>query len=215
MTTGTGTQLPQPPREDIIIQEIKVGNMRSTWRWFNDVHLFLSNLVGLAWDVINKAGSSVSDLQDHSHSSLSNLTADDHPQYHTDARGDARYYTQTQSNANYEPKNSNIQVHISSTSNPHSTTAAQVGAAPSSAGVTNGNSHDHDGGDGAQINHTKLSNIGTNTHSDIDTHISGTGSSVHGLGTISTKNVGVTAGPYTTITSITVTDGIVTAISGL
>ncbi|MBY0451335.1 MAG: hypothetical protein K2X01_11995 [Cyanobacteria bacterium] len=29
-----------------------------------------------------------------SHSALSNLSADDHPQYHTDARGDARYYTQ-------------------------------------------------------------------------------------------------------------------------
>jgi hypothetical protein len=39
-------------------------------------------------------------------------------------------------------------------------------------GVTNGDSHDHDGGDGAQIDHTKLSNIGTNAHSAIDTFIS-------------------------------------------
>jgi len=38
-------------------------------------------------------------------------------------------------------------------------------------GVTNGNSHDHSGGDGAQIDHTTLSNIGTNTHSAIDTFI--------------------------------------------
>jgi hypothetical protein len=35
-------------------------------------------------------------------------------------------------------------------------------------GVTNGDAHDHSGGDGAQINHTTLSNIGTNTHAQID-----------------------------------------------
>lgn len=35
--------------------------------------------------------------------------------------------------------------------------------------VNNGNFHDHNGGDGAQINHTTLSNIGTTTHADLDT----------------------------------------------
>lgn len=40
------------------------------------------------------------------------------------------------------------------------------------ASVTNGDSHDHSGGDGAQIDHTTLSNIGTNAHSAIDTFIS-------------------------------------------
>lgn len=51
---------------------------------------------------------------------------------------------------------------------------SDVGAAPSSQGVTNGNSHNHDGGDGAQIDHTKLSNIGTNSHTTIDGHLSST-----------------------------------------
>ena len=33
---------------------------------------------------------------DHLHGSLDGLSNDDHPQYHNDTRGDARYYTQTQ-----------------------------------------------------------------------------------------------------------------------
>jgi len=61
------------------------------------------------------------------HGELTGLGDDDHTQYHNDSRGDIRYYTKTQSDTNYEPKNSNIQSHIASTSNPHGVTKAQVG----------------------------------------------------------------------------------------
>jgi len=57
-------------------------------------------------------------------------------------------------------------------------TEAKLAAAVAAKLVTNGNSHDHVGGDGAQINHTGLSNIGANTHAQIDGHIGAT--SAHG-----------------------------------
>ncbi len=72
--------------------------------------------------------------------------------------------------------------------------------APIAKGVTNGDTHDHNGGDGAQINHTTLSNIGTNTHAQIDTFIAATSSgrvllatsSPSGTGTVSFTSIAAT-----------------------
>lgn len=90
--------------------------------------------------VINLSNGSGGGVTDHG--ALTGLADDDHTQYHNDTRGDARYYTKSQVDTSlsnkadvnhdhtgvYEPANANIQSHISSTSNPHGTTAAQVGA---------------------------------------------------------------------------------------
>lgn len=89
---------------------------------------------------------------------------------------------------------SDLSTHTSDTGNPHSVSYDQAGAAPAAKGVTNGDSHDHSGGDGAQIDHTTLANKGTNTHSQIDSHIANT-SNPHsvdksdvGLGNVENKS---------------------------
>lgn len=66
---------------------------------------------------------------DADHSGLLNLDSDDHLQYHTDARGDARYSPLAHDHSGvYEPADAAIQSHLISTSNPHSVTVAQIGA---------------------------------------------------------------------------------------
>ena len=107
------------------------------------------------------------------HGELSGLALDQHTQYHTDARGDARYTPLA---------------HASDTDNPHDVTAAQVGAdaAGTAAAAVSGHaggtsvhsiaavtglqtaldgksstSHDHAGGGGLQIAYSSLSGMPT------------------------------------------------------
>jgi hypothetical protein len=53
---------------------------------------------------------------------------------------------------------------------------ASGSVADGSRGVAGGDTHDHTGGSGAQIDHTELSNIGSNTHAQIDTFMTEFGS---------------------------------------
>jgi len=67
------------------------------------------------------------------------------------------------------------------------------------------------------LDHAKLTSIGTNTHTAIDSHIAATGTSVHSLGTISTQaanNVSITGGSVTGISALGVTSGAVSVDAG-
>jgi hypothetical protein len=96
--------------------------------------------------LLNLPASGVTD-----HGALTGLADDDHTQYHTDARGDARY-------------------------------------APITKGVTNGDSHNHDGGDGAQIAYASLSGLPT-----LGTAAAAATGDFEAAGAVSTHNAVATA----------------------
>lgn len=80
--------------------------------------------------------------------------------------------------------------------------------APISNGVTNGNDHDHNGGDGAQIDHTTLSNIGDKSHATLDSEVDANTAARHDPVTISGQSYLSLAGQNITAGLVDVTQHI-------
>lgn len=119
------------------------------------------------------------------HGTLAGLADDDHPQYHNDARGDLRYDALGTAAAA-------VAAHAAA-GDPHPTylTTAEGNAAyaPIAKGVTNGDSHDHSGGDGAQIAYGSLSGTPTIYNQTIEDE----GGALTQRSTINFTGAGVTA----------------------
>jgi hypothetical protein len=160
------------------------------------------------------------------HGALTGLADDDHTQYHTDARGDARYALLAKGVTNGDghdhaggdgaqvaysglsgtPDLSSLHARghaVASTSDhtdwPSGLTATELGYvdgvtsgiqtqldekaatghnhagtyAPAANGVTNGDSHDHAGGDGGQVDHGGLTGLSDDDHSQYHTNARG------------------------------------------
>jgi len=104
-----------------------------------------------------------------SHSALDDLLNDDHPQYLTEERGDARYVKSgevtngTTDHGSLSGLLDNDHPQYALSGHVHTGTYASADQ-----GVTNGNSHDHNGGDGAQIDHGGLAGLSDDDHPQYD-----------------------------------------------
>jgi hypothetical protein len=167
----------------------------------------IPNLVGHAHNVLGKTykmilsptKKTIDDIQTESQSNISS-----HSALSTGVHGVG--ISTVESTAGSTSK---VGTHASATSNVHGFDIS--GNAPAQ-------THDSSRHTGTIGDHTtNLSNVGSNTHVQIDTaltasagHIAANGTSVHSLGTMSTQaanNVAITGGTITGITDLAVTDG--------
>lgn len=117
----------------------------------------------------------VNDLRDgiSDHGTLGGLTDDDHPQYHNDARGDARYYTQSQVDAQQLAQDTNIGNNATNISSNTSAISANSGA------ISTLQSEQATQDAAIALNTAKVSADGpVSTHSDVDLTGIQTGDSV-------------------------------------
>jgi len=98
------------------------------------------------------------------HGSVAGLADDDHNQYHNDARGDARYYTETElDGGQLDDRYFTEAEHLNS--------SAGAGDAGKPIKLDADGHVDATMVNDGDIDHTAISNIGTTSHADIDTHI--------------------------------------------
>ena len=118
----------------------------------------------LAWATVSPGGVTPSDAVIHEEAFGQSGTAGSSSDY---SRGDHTHGSPTNP----------IAAHVAD-GDPHPLyaldTEVAAGYAPIAKGVTGGDSHDHVGGDGNQIDHVGLANKGTNTHAQLDSHLAST-----------------------------------------
>ena len=157
----------------------------------------VANSNDYTWAQINKATSSLGDLTTRLHSDLTDKGTNDHATIDTYiatgaallfapigkgvTNGDLHNHTGGDGGQIAHGDLSAIGSNSHSAIDTYIATTAPGTFAPIAKGVTNGDSHNHTGGDGGQIAHGDLSGIGSTAHTAIDSHIGDTTTNPHAV----------------------------------